>query len=73
MADLQGAEVAVEVLLEPGFDHCGEILGPAAAEQRQADEVLWKGVQVIGVAVDAGQPAAPYRLLRLVLPGKQRL
>ena len=73
MVDLQGAEAAVEGLLEPGFDQGGETLGPAAAEERQAGEVLWKRAQVVGVAVDAGQPAAPDRPLGLILPGKQKL
>lgn len=73
LADFQGAEAAVEGALEPGFNHHGEALGPAAAEQRQAGEVLWERAQVIGVAVDAGQPAAPHWLLRLVLMGEGRL
>lgn len=73
VVDLQGAEAAVEGLLEPGFDHGGEALAPTAAEERQAGEVLWKRAQVVGVAVDAGQPAAPDRPLRLILLGKQKL
>ncbi len=73
MADFQRAKAAVEGFLEPRFDHSGETGGPAAAEERQAGEVLRKGAQVVRVATDAGQPAAPYGPLRLVLPGKQGL
>lgn len=73
LADLQGAEAAVEGALEPGFNNHGEALGPTAAEQRQAGEVLWERVQVIGVAIDAGQPAAPHWPLRLVGTGEGSL
>lgn len=73
MADLQVAKAAVEGLLEPRFNRGSETHGPAAAKKRQAGEVLWKRAQVFRVAVDAGQPAAPYWPLRLVLPGKHRL
>ena len=69
----QGPKAAVKCLLEPGFDQTAEILGAAAAEERQTGEVFGKGVQVIRVAVDAGQPAAPHRLLGFVLSGEQRV
>lgn len=73
MADFQRAKAAVEGLLEPGFDQRGETPGLAAAEERQADEVLREGAQVLQVSVDAGQPAAPDWPLWLVLPGNQGL
>lgn len=67
MADLQRAEAAVKGLLEPRFDRGSETLSAAAAKKRQAGEVRRKGAQVVGVAVDAGQPATPYWFLGLVL------
>lgn len=60
MADLQVAEAAVEGPLEPQFDQGGERLGAAAAEERQAGEVFGERAQVVGVTVDAGEPAFPH-------------
>lgn len=72
LADFQLAETAVEVLLEPKFDNCGEIVRSVAAEKGQACEVLRKQARVFSIVADAGQPAAPHRLLRLVLLGENR-
>lgn len=73
MAEFQGAKATVKGMLEPGLDQCSESVCPTAAKERQADKVFWEWAKVIGVAVDAGEPASPYRLLWLILPGEHRL